>query len=75
MRVSAQRIRMTKLEKFQRKRIFHRLSREMMNDFDVRINNGITTEFIKQQNNAYFDSVKKADEEMETLYGKKERNY
>jgi hypothetical protein len=47
----------------------------MVNDFDVRINNGITTEFIKQQNNAYFDSVKKADEEMETLYGKKEKNY
>ena len=47
----------------------------MVNDFDMRINNGITTEFIKQQNNAYFDSVKKADEEMEILDGKKERNY
>ena len=47
----------------------------MVNDFDVRINNGITTEFIKQQNNAYFDSVKKANMEMEILYGEKERNY
>jgi len=58
----------------QRKRIFHRLSREIVNDFDVRIKNGINAEFIKQQNNAYFDLVRKVDEEMEMLNEKKTRD-
>lgn len=64
---------MTELEKIKRKRIFHRLSREMVKDFDVRIKNGINAEFIKQQNNAYFDLVRKVDEEMEE-YEKKTRD-